>query len=95
MSSFQFVLFQYNIAAPVNEDDCEEDEEEDEYGAKKKEELDSDDPVERKFSVFSSIICEKYNKAHPSLNGRVAKILTRELVYYILFGTLRGSQKYH
>ena len=33
--------------------------------------------------------------SHPSLNGRVAKILTRELVYYILLGTLRGSQKYH
>ena len=64
LSSFQFVLFQYNIAAPVNEDDCEEDEEEDEYGAKKKEEFDSDDPVERKFSVFSSIICEKYNKGY-------------------------------
>ena len=35
------------------------------------------------------------DSAHPSLNGRVAKILTRELVYYILLGTLRGSQKYH
>ena len=33
--------------------------------------------------------------AHPSLNGRVAKIMTRELVYYILLGTIRGSQKYH
>ena len=43
---------QYNIAAPVNEDDCEEDEEEDEYGAKKKEDLDSDDPVERKYLDF-------------------------------------------
>ena len=32
---------------------------------------------------------------HPSLTGRVAKVLTRELVYYILLGTLRGSQKYH
>ena len=47
---------QYNISAPVNEDDCEEDEEEDEYGAKKKEDIESDDPVERKFGVFS-IIC--------------------------------------
>ena len=64
MSSFQFVLFQYNIAAPVNEDDCEDDEEEDEYGAKKKENFDSDDPVERKFSNFSSKICEQYNKGY-------------------------------
>ena len=34
-------------------------------------------------------------ESHPSLNGRVAKILTQELVYYILLGTLKGSQKYH
>ena len=33
--------------------------------------------------------------SHPSLKGRVAKIATRKLVYYILIGTLRGSQKYH
>ena len=51
-------MFQYNIAAPVNEDDCEEDEEDDEYGAKKKEDFESDDPVERKFSIFSSF-CAK------------------------------------
>jgi len=37
----------YNIAAPVNEDDCEEDEDDDEYGAKKKEDFESDDPVEQ------------------------------------------------
>ena len=51
-------MFQYNIAAPVNEDDCEEDEDDDEYGAKKKEDFESDDPVERKFSIFSSF-CAK------------------------------------
>ena len=40
---------QYNIAAPVNDDDCEEEDEEDEdYPSKKKEDLDSDDPVERR-----------------------------------------------
>ena len=40
----------YNIAAPVNDDDCEdEDEDEDDYpgGSRKKEDLESDDPVER------------------------------------------------
>ena len=32
-------------------------------------------------------------KAHPSLDGHSRKIMTRELVYYILLGTLRSAQK--
>ena len=30
---------------------------------------------------------------HPSLKGISRKIVTRELVYYILLGTLRSAQK--
>ena len=30
---------------------------------------------------------------HPSWMGQVTKIMTREVVYYILSGTLRGTQK--
>ena len=48
--------FKYNISAPVNEDDCEEDEEEDEDGTKKKEDFESDDPVERKLGVFTKYV---------------------------------------
>ena len=45
-----FDQLQYNIAAPLNDDDCEEEDEDDEdYPSKKKEDFDSDDPVERKF----------------------------------------------
>ena len=44
---------QYKIAAPVNDDDCEEDEDEDEdYPSKKKDDFDSDDPVERRCFSF-------------------------------------------
>ena len=47
----------YNIAAPVNDDDCEdEDEDEDDYpgGSRKKEDLESDDPVERELITMKS-----------------------------------------
>ena len=45
-------LLQYNIACPVN-DDCEEEDEEDEdYPSKKKDDFDSDDPVERRCFSF-------------------------------------------
>ena len=54
-SAREFVLFlfscaQYNIEAPVNEEDIEdEDEDEDGFGGgKKKEDEDEEDPVERK-----------------------------------------------
>ena len=57
-------MSQYNISAPVNEDDCEEDDEEDEYGAKKKEDIESDDPVERKFGVFLEYVCEYVTLSH-------------------------------
>ena len=57
-------MSQYNISAPVNEDDCEEDDEEDEYGAKKKEDIESDDPVERKFGVFPEYVCEYVTLSH-------------------------------
>ena len=60
-------MSQYNISAPVNEDDCEEDDEEDEYGAKKKEDIESDDPVERKFGVF----LEYVNMSHCHMQGEV------------------------
>ena len=33
------------------------------------------------------------NAPHPSLDGHSRKIVTRELVYYILLGTLRSAQK--
>ena len=32
-------------------------------------------------------------ESHPSLDGHSRKIMTRELVYYILLGTLRSAQK--
>ena len=41
------------------------------------------------------MITNKQSNSHPSLAGQSTKLLTRELVYYILLGTLRGSQKYH
>ena len=49
-----FHQLQYNIAAPVNDEDCEEEDEEDEdYPSKKKDDFDSDDPVERRcFSLL-------------------------------------------
>ena len=49
-----FDQLQYNIQAPVNDDDCEEEDEEDEdYASKKKDDFDSDDPVERRcFSLL-------------------------------------------
>ena len=31
--------------------------------------------------------------SHPSLDGHSRKIVTRELVYYVLLGTLRSAQK--
>ena len=37
----------------------------------------------------------KDEDSHPSIACKSTKILTRELVYNILLGTLRGSQKYH
>ena len=41
----------------------------------------------------SSHLKETASTAHPSLDGHSRKIVTRELVYYILLGTLRSAQK--
>ena len=62
----QLLLFQYNIAAPENDEDCEEENEDDEEyggGSKKKEDLESDDPVERK--IFIPKICVKCDSHRP------------------------------
>ena len=57
--------------------------------------------IDLQSSSFRSQLRSRFSKSpapvlsHPSLAGKVTKILTRELVYYILLGTLRGYQKYH
>ena len=49
----------------------------------------------RQISKFSTTW--KYSQSghttHPSLDGHSRKIVTREVVYYILLGTLRSAQK--
>ena len=50
------LFFQYKIAAPANDDDCEEEDEEDEdFQSRKKDDFDSDDPVEREYLVSDSL----------------------------------------
>ena len=43
--------------------------------------------------IFEIIFSFPFSLTHPSLDGHSRKILTRELVYYILLGTLRSAQK--
>ena len=53
------IFLQYNIAAPVNDEDCEEEDEDDEdFQSKKKEEFDSDDPVDRKYLPYNKCLSE-------------------------------------
>ena len=45
-------------------------------------------------SYFSPNFMVRDCVTHPSWMGRMTKVVTREMVYYILSGTPRGTQKY-
>ena len=52
-------------------------------------------PKNTKSWIFLKIPNRKSCDISQNIPRGHTKFLTRELVYYILFGTLRGSQKYH